>query len=49
MAHPTKLSAFMSGHFFEEVFDDVVIKYGGEVLGAYRSEMKDFPVHRIIT
>jgi len=34
--------------FFEEVFDDVVKKYGGEVLGVYSSEMKDFPVHRIV-
>ena len=34
--------------FFEEVFDDVVKKYGGEVLGVYSSEMKDFQVHRIV-
>ncbi len=32
--------------FFEEVLARAVERYGGEKIGAYASEMKDFPVYR---
>ncbi|MCM1298227.1 MAG: nucleoside phosphorylase [Firmicutes bacterium] len=33
--------------FFAEVFEDYRQKYGGEVIGGYNSEMRDFPVIKI--
>lgn len=32
--------------FFEEVLDSAVERYGGEKIGTYVSEMKDFHVYR---
>lgn len=32
--------------FFEEVLDSAVERYGGEIIGTYVSEMKDFHVYR---